>query len=93
MHIHKLQRAAQLANQFIERACGRARYCLGSLQVTARLGADSKVRQSAEAELWFDCTHLQLFDTESGESLLTSNGAGTAAAQAPPASGSTATPS
>ncbi|MGZ6588373.1 MAG: hypothetical protein ACXVHX_29300, partial [Solirubrobacteraceae bacterium] len=62
-------------------------------QVTARLGADSKVRQGAEAELWFDCTHLQLFDAESGESLLTSNGAGTAAAHAPPASGSTASPS
>ena len=48
-------------------------------QVTARLGADSKVREGAEAELWFDCVHLQLFDAESGESLLASNGAGAAA--------------
>ena len=63
------------------------------IQVTARLGADSKARQGTEAELWFDCTHLQLFDLESGESLLTSNGAGTPAAPVPPASGSTASPS
>jgi multiple sugar transport system ATP-binding protein len=62
-------------------------------QVTARLGADSKARQSAETELWFDCSHLQLFDAESGESLLASNGAATGAAPAPPASSSTASPS
>jgi len=58
-------------------------------QVTARLGADSHVRHGAEAELWFDSTHLQLFDPDSGESLLGSNGA----AQAQPASSSASTPS
>ena len=42
----------------------------GGVQITARLGAESRVRQGAEAELWFDSTHLQLFDPESGRSLL-----------------------
>jgi multiple sugar transport system ATP-binding protein len=39
-------------------------------QVVARLSADSRVRQGAEAELWFDSHHLQLFDPESGRALL-----------------------
>ena len=62
-------------------------------QVTARLGADSTARQGAEAELWFDSHHLQLFDAESGESLLGSNHPGNGAAQAPPASSGASTPS
>lgn len=62
-------------------------------QVTARLGADSKVRQGAEAELWFDSHHLQLFDAESGESLLAPTSTGNGSAQAPPASSSASTPS
>jgi multiple sugar transport system ATP-binding protein len=62
-------------------------------QVTARLGADSKVRQGQEAELWFDSIHLQLFDAESGESLLGSNSTGNGAAQAPPVSSSAPTSS
>jgi multiple sugar transport system ATP-binding protein len=61
-------------------------------QVTARLGADSTARQGAEAELWFDSHHLQLFDAESGESLLSSNRAN-GTAQTPPVSGSASTPS
>jgi multiple sugar transport system ATP-binding protein len=44
-------------------------------QVVARLSAESKVRQGEETELWFDSTHLQLFDLESGRSLLSSDGA------------------
>jgi multiple sugar transport system ATP-binding protein len=39
-------------------------------QVVARLDAASKVRQGEEAELWFNPEHLQLFDLESGRSLL-----------------------
>jgi multiple sugar transport system ATP-binding protein len=62
-------------------------------QVTARLGADSTAREGAEAELWFDSHHLQLFDAESGESLLAGNSTGNGAAQAPPASSSASTPS
>ena len=34
-------------------------------------------KQGAEAELWFDSTHLQLFDPESGRSLLATDGAAT----------------
>src|ERR1700751_5118754 len=34
----------------------------GGTQITARLGAESRVQQGAEVELWFDSTHLQLFD-------------------------------
>jgi multiple sugar transport system ATP-binding protein len=44
-------------------------------QITARLGAESRVRQGEEAELWFDSNHLQLFDPESGRNLLASDGA------------------
>jgi multiple sugar transport system ATP-binding protein len=44
-------------------------------QVVARLDAASQARQGEEAELWFDGTKLQLFDLESGRSLL-SDGAG-----------------
>jgi multiple sugar transport system ATP-binding protein len=53
----------------------------GGVQVTARLAAESRVQQGQEAELWFDSKHLQLFDAESGQSLLAGNG--TAAAAAP----------
>jgi multiple sugar transport system ATP-binding protein len=63
------------------------------LQVTARLGAESTARQGAEAELWFDSTHLQLFDPESGRSLLSSERDGSAASQPAPASGGASSPS
>jgi multiple sugar transport system ATP-binding protein len=46
------------------------------IQVTVRLGAESRVRQGKQAELWFDSRRLQLFDSESGRSLLASNGSG-----------------
>jgi multiple sugar transport system ATP-binding protein len=62
-------------------------------QVTARLGADSTARQGAEAELWFDSPHLQVFDLESGESLLADSRGGNGAAQAPSVAGSASTPS
>jgi multiple sugar transport system ATP-binding protein len=39
-------------------------------QVVARLDAASSARQGQESELWFDGTKLQLFDAESGQSLL-----------------------
>jgi multiple sugar transport system ATP-binding protein len=49
-------------------------------QITARLDAASKVRQGEETELWFNTEHLHLFDPESGQTLLGSNG--TSAAEA-----------
>ncbi len=52
-------------------------------QVVARLSADSRVRQGEEAELWFDPQHLQLFDLESGRSLL-ANGSSPAPSQPQP---------
>ncbi len=61
-------------------------------QVVARLAAESKTRQGQEAELWFDARHLQLFDPESGRSLLAQtngtspqNGARAAASSGTPA--------
>jgi multiple sugar transport system ATP-binding protein len=39
-------------------------------QVVARLAAESQARQGQESELWFNTAHLQLFDPESGQSLL-----------------------
>jgi multiple sugar transport system ATP-binding protein len=57
----------------------------GGSQMVARLDADSNARQGQEAELWFDTERLQLFDPESGRSLLASNGDGQPAPQARPA--------
>jgi multiple sugar transport system ATP-binding protein len=42
----------------------------GGTQVVARLAAESGARQGQESELFFDSRHLQLFDAESGRSLL-----------------------
>jgi len=39
-------------------------------QLVARIDAASRIRQGEEVELWFNSQHLQLFDTESGRSLL-----------------------
>ncbi len=56
-------------------------------QVVARLEAASRVRQGQEAELWFNSEHLHLFDPETGQSLLGSDGSGDSqpAPDAPPA--------
>jgi multiple sugar transport system ATP-binding protein len=64
----------------------------GGVQVTVRLGAESQVQQGAEAELWFDSTHLQLFDTESGRSLLARDGAPTSTQAPTPTQTPAATP-
>jgi multiple sugar transport system ATP-binding protein len=48
----------------------------GGVQVTVRLAAESRAQQGQEAELWFDSKHLQLFNGESGQSLLAGNGNG-----------------
>jgi multiple sugar transport system ATP-binding protein len=42
------------------------------VQVLARLAAASGIKQGHEAQLWVDTSHLQLFDPETGRSLLTS---------------------
>jgi multiple sugar transport system ATP-binding protein len=42
-------------------------------QLVARLAADSRIRQGEEAELWFDSERVQLFDPESGKSLLSAD--------------------
>jgi multiple sugar transport system ATP-binding protein len=42
----------------------------GGTQLVARLDAASKARQGDEAALWFDARQLQLFDAETGRSLL-----------------------
>jgi multiple sugar transport system ATP-binding protein len=39
-------------------------------QMVARLAASSQAKQGQEAELWFDSNQIQLFDPESGRSLL-----------------------
>jgi multiple sugar transport system ATP-binding protein len=39
-------------------------------QMVARIAAESKMRQGEETVLWYDSRHLQLFDVESGRSLL-----------------------
>jgi multiple sugar transport system ATP-binding protein len=40
------------------------------VQMVARLGGSSKAAQGQPLELWFDPRHLQLFDPETGRSLL-----------------------
>ena len=44
------------------------------VQMVARLAAASRVKEHDEAQLWFDTDHLQLFDVESGRSLLADDG-------------------
>ena len=46
--------------------------CAGGVQVVARLSAASAIKQGREAQLWIDTSQLQLFDRETGRSLLTS---------------------
>jgi multiple sugar transport system ATP-binding protein len=52
-------------------------------QITARLDAASTVRQGQETELWFNTEHIHLFDPESGQTLLGTNGTSAAEAPAP----------
>ena len=54
-------------------------------QITARLDAASTVRQGQETELWFNTEHIHLFDPESGQTLLGTNGTSAAEAPAQPA--------
>jgi multiple sugar transport system ATP-binding protein len=51
-------------------------------QLVARLDAASRVRHGEDAKLWFDARRLQLFDPDSGRSLLTDGAARPAAAPA-----------
>jgi len=44
----------------------------GGVQLVARLSAASAIKQGREAQLWIDTSQLQLFDRETGRSLLTS---------------------
>ncbi len=53
------------------------------IQMVARLDAASRARQGEDAALWFDARQLQLFDQESGRSLLADG----AQASAPAAAG------
>jgi multiple sugar transport system ATP-binding protein len=43
-------------------------------QLVARLDAASQARQGEESELWFNTAHLQLFDPQTGQSLLKTGG-------------------
>jgi multiple sugar transport system ATP-binding protein len=49
-------------------------------QITARLAAESTVKQGQETELWFNTEHIHLFDPESGQTLLGPNGSSAAQA-------------
>jgi multiple sugar transport system ATP-binding protein len=62
----------------------------GGVQAVARLDAASRAQQGQEAELWIDTAKMQLFDPESGQSLLATNGAAPKAQAAPAASGAPA---
>jgi multiple sugar transport system ATP-binding protein len=66
---------------------GRSRE--GTVMV-ARLDAASKVKQGEEAVLWFDSRRLQLFDEESGRSLIAGGGDGVGPADAGAAAPATA---
>jgi multiple sugar transport system ATP-binding protein len=54
-------------------------------QITARLDAASTVKQGQETELWYNTEHIHVFDPESGQTLLGSNGSRSAAASTAPA--------
>jgi multiple sugar transport system ATP-binding protein len=50
------------------------------VQIVARLGGASQAREGQPLELWFDPQHLQLFDPETGRSLLAAEQQQTASA-------------
>jgi multiple sugar transport system ATP-binding protein len=54
-----------------------------AVQMVARLSGDTKAKQGQPLELWFDPQHLQLFDPETGRSLLA--GASEQSSEAAPA--------
>jgi multiple sugar transport system ATP-binding protein len=56
-----------------------------AVQMVARLSGDTKAKQGQPLELWFDPQHLQLFDPETGRSLLAGGSEQPAAATQPPA--------
>ncbi|HZA52499.1 MAG TPA: sn-glycerol-3-phosphate ABC transporter ATP-binding protein UgpC [Myxococcaceae bacterium] len=58
----------ELARDADSAELGRSRE---GVQVIARLDAASTAGEGQEAELWFDSEYMQLFDPESGSSLLT----------------------
>jgi multiple sugar transport system ATP-binding protein len=62
----------------------------GGVQVVARLDAASSAQEGQETELWIDTERMQLFDPESGLSLLAANGAGRTAQSTPATSGAPA---
>jgi multiple sugar transport system ATP-binding protein len=53
------------------------------VQIVARLDAASRAQQGQEAELWFDTSKLQLFDLESGRSMVAGDGAARSPEPAP----------
>jgi multiple sugar transport system ATP-binding protein len=53
---------------------GEARRLRQGVPMVARLGGASRIRQGQVAELWFDPMQVQLFDDESGQNLLVSDG-------------------
>ncbi len=59
----------------------------GGVQAVARLDVASRARQGQETELWIDTSKMQLFDLESGRSLLASNGARRATESVPASTG------
>jgi multiple sugar transport system ATP-binding protein len=56
------------------------------VQVLARLAAASGIKQGNEAQLWVDASHLQLFDPETGRTLLTSENSTSEASESTTAS-------
>ena len=41
----------------------------GSIQVVARLSAESHIKQGEEAEIWLNATKLHFFEPDSGKAL------------------------
>ncbi len=58
----------------------------GGVEVVARLSAASAIKQGREAQLWIDTSQLQLFDRETGRSLLTSENSRLEVPESPTAS-------
>jgi len=62
--------SGELAELLEDSGPGGVAHAAKGVQVVARLAAASAVRQGQEAELWVDTSQLQLFDHETGRSLL-----------------------
>jgi multiple sugar transport system ATP-binding protein len=67
-----LSQGAASSAELVELAAdsGAADTLVGGQEIVARLNSDTRIKEEDQATLWFDATKIQLFDPQSGRTLL-----------------------